>query len=100
MKLYNLVNYHRGLKSCYLKKKKSDFLSDKKLCSSESILFIHRNRRYVIFDLLREDRIEKYMNKSINISFEMLQVNIQFLVKNSLQIEYTSHQIPGFVFRQ
>lgn len=30
----------------------------------------------------------------------MLQVNIQFLVKNSLQIEYTPHQIPGFVFRQ
>ena len=83
-----------------LLKKKSDFLSDKKLCSSENILFIHRNRWYVIFDLLRDDRIEKYLNKSININFEMLQVNIQFLVKNSLQIEYTPHQIPGFVFRQ
>ena len=41
-----------------------------------------------MLDLLRDDRTEKYMNKSININFEMLQVNIQFLVKNSLQIEY------------
>lgn len=56
--------------------------------------FVHRNRWYVIFDLLREDRIEKYMNKSINtMNLEMLQVNTQFLVKKFLKIEYASHEM-------